>query len=318
MAGLPSIETGYKPEFALGALYQGMNAANADMSAQEELIRQFLANQRDAQMLPRDVAIKDFEANKATAQNTPELLKAFVDSTKAKYDTDIRANELGAAKHPYEMQKVPLFGKRDVDIAGLEAERSHALARLSSGVGDNGLDLGTPLRDDLTARVDELNKLLGNTPQHYADIDKENVKGEWDLKKQRLSNAGSANAASIGANKGQQTAYIQAAAQIAANIRNIDSNLARLDGAEAKNEIMQAILASGGQPTPQNIAQEQNKLKEQYMREKQAYMAQFQAYHKAAGMPVPQESQQPTQQPQSSGDALQAAILAELNKRSLK
>ena len=49
------IETGYKPEFGLGAVYQGFNAANADMSAQEELIKQFLANQREQQMQPLDI-----------------------------------------------------------------------------------------------------------------------------------------------------------------------------------------------------------------------------------------------------------------------
>ena len=55
MAGLAEIDTGYKPEFGLGALYQGMNAANADMSAQEEILRQFLANQREQQMQPLDI-----------------------------------------------------------------------------------------------------------------------------------------------------------------------------------------------------------------------------------------------------------------------
>lgn len=54
MAGLPMIETGYKPEFGLGALYQGFNAANADQSAQEELIKQFLANQHAQVQNPLD------------------------------------------------------------------------------------------------------------------------------------------------------------------------------------------------------------------------------------------------------------------------
>jgi len=49
------IDTGYKPEFSLGALYQGFNAGNADQMAQEELIKQFLANQREQQMQPTDV-----------------------------------------------------------------------------------------------------------------------------------------------------------------------------------------------------------------------------------------------------------------------
>lgn len=51
----PEISTGYKPEFGLGALYQGMNAANVNQSAELELIKQFLANQRETQMQPVDL-----------------------------------------------------------------------------------------------------------------------------------------------------------------------------------------------------------------------------------------------------------------------
>jgi hypothetical protein len=49
---LPTIDTGYKPEFGLGAVYQGFNAANAEQGAELELIKQFLANQREQQMQP--------------------------------------------------------------------------------------------------------------------------------------------------------------------------------------------------------------------------------------------------------------------------
>ena len=37
------ISTGYIPEFALGALYQGMNASNANAQSQEDVLRAFLA-----------------------------------------------------------------------------------------------------------------------------------------------------------------------------------------------------------------------------------------------------------------------------------
>lgn len=58
---LPMIETGYKPEFGLGAMYQGFNAANADQSAELELIKQFLANQHAQVQNPLD--------EQTTAQN---------------------------------------------------------------------------------------------------------------------------------------------------------------------------------------------------------------------------------------------------------
>ena len=52
---LPTIDTGYKPEFGLGAVYQGFNAANAEQGAELELIKQFLANQREQSMQPLDI-----------------------------------------------------------------------------------------------------------------------------------------------------------------------------------------------------------------------------------------------------------------------
>lgn len=74
---LPEISTGYKPEFGLGALYQGFNAGNADMSAQEELLKQFLANQREQQMQPLDVNIRQTESDRATVGRGQDMLDAY-------------------------------------------------------------------------------------------------------------------------------------------------------------------------------------------------------------------------------------------------
>jgi len=48
------ISTGYKPEFTLGGLYHGFNAANAEDLNKEELIKQFLANQHAQVQNPLD------------------------------------------------------------------------------------------------------------------------------------------------------------------------------------------------------------------------------------------------------------------------
>lgn len=86
MAGLPMIETGYKPKFGLGALYQGFNAANADQSAQEELLKQFLANQREQSMQPLDINIRGMESDRATQARSPEMLQAYKDLYLAQRD----------------------------------------------------------------------------------------------------------------------------------------------------------------------------------------------------------------------------------------
>ena len=52
---MQNIETGYKPEFGLGAWFAGENAANTEAANEEDLIKSFLANQREQQMQPIDV-----------------------------------------------------------------------------------------------------------------------------------------------------------------------------------------------------------------------------------------------------------------------
>ena len=73
---LPMIETGYKPEFGLGAVYQGFNAANAEQGAELELIKQFLANQREQSMQPMDVNIKQTESDYATMKRAADYMDA--------------------------------------------------------------------------------------------------------------------------------------------------------------------------------------------------------------------------------------------------
>lgn len=75
--GLSLIDTGYKPEGALGALYQGENAGMQEQNNQLSLIKDFLANRREQQMQPLDIAIRGKEAAQANALNTPELLQRF-------------------------------------------------------------------------------------------------------------------------------------------------------------------------------------------------------------------------------------------------
>ena len=70
------IETGYKPEFGLGAVYQGFNAANTEQGAELELIKQFLANQREQSMQPMDVNIKQTESDYATMKRAADYMDA--------------------------------------------------------------------------------------------------------------------------------------------------------------------------------------------------------------------------------------------------
>ena len=72
------IETGYKPEFGLGAMWAGENAANAEMANQLDFIKQFLANQREQQMQPLDVGVRQWEAAAAQDKMDDPLFRQMV------------------------------------------------------------------------------------------------------------------------------------------------------------------------------------------------------------------------------------------------
>jgi hypothetical protein len=87
------IETGYKPEFGLGAMWAGENAANAEMANQLDFIKQFLANQREQQMQPLDVNIRGMESDRATQARSPDMLQAYKDMYLAQRDTTKAAGD---------------------------------------------------------------------------------------------------------------------------------------------------------------------------------------------------------------------------------
>jgi hypothetical protein len=86
----PQIETGYKPEFGLGALYQGFNAANADQMSEQDILKVFLANQREQQQQPLDTLIKQWEAAHAQDRlNSPEFRNSMLQGYKGLMNSQI-------------------------------------------------------------------------------------------------------------------------------------------------------------------------------------------------------------------------------------
>ncbi len=95
------IETGYKPEFGLGAMWAGENAANAEMANQLDFIKQFLANQREQQIQPLDVRVKDMEASRADVAKSPEMLDAYRRGYLGQADTQEAAGTKAKALLPF-------------------------------------------------------------------------------------------------------------------------------------------------------------------------------------------------------------------------
>lgn len=101
---IPTIDTGYKPEFGLGALYQGYNAANADQSAELELIKQFLANQREQQMQPIDVAQAQQTLDSGKYKTTPEYQTGMRDTISGQGMSNLAAGQTAAGLQPFKQK----------------------------------------------------------------------------------------------------------------------------------------------------------------------------------------------------------------------
>lgn len=101
---LPEISTGYRPEFGLGALYQGFNAANADQMAQEDILKQFLANQREQQIQPIDVQQAQQNLDAGQYKTSPEYQTGMRDTVSGQGMSNLAAGKTAAALQPFKQK----------------------------------------------------------------------------------------------------------------------------------------------------------------------------------------------------------------------
>ena len=175
---LPMIETGYKPEFGLGAMYQGFNAANADQGAELELIKQFLANQHAQVQNPLD--------EQTTAQNLlanhyktdPRYQTGMTDMIEGQGYSNLTAGQTARGLQPFkqaagqaELQtqesKDRLFGNmyRDVERQGdqnLPEKEREAAAQQGFFLAD--------ILSEIDPKFMQQKKLLGMKTESAEDI----------------------------------------------------------------------------------------------------------------------------------------------------
>jgi len=196
------ISTGYKPEFTLGGLYHGFNAANAEDMSQEEILKQYLLNQREQQMQPLDIEKarltnqgigfdmpgKQLVAEQAELQRTPAMLQGFIDSKQAGYDETNRKNEIGFAMHPEALRQAPI--KAEVDR--LSTQRMQDVARLDDVIskgfvldpntGDR-VDIPQGTLNTLKKQREDLVAQQGSTADLFGKMRVESLKGQLDIDK---------------------------------------------------------------------------------------------------------------------------------------
>lgn len=128
----PQIETGYKPEFGLGALYQGFNAANADQMSEQDILKAFLANQREQQQQPLDTLIKQWDAAHAQDKlNSPEYRNAMLQGYMGQMNSQIAAGKKA-------------MGTVDSEIPAVNQENANRLFMGKTLADWNKLRLGNP------------------------------------------------------------------------------------------------------------------------------------------------------------------------------
>jgi hypothetical protein len=134
------ISTGYKPEFTLGGLYHGFNAANAEDLNKEELIKQFLANQHAQVQNPLDeqTSAQNLLINQHKAD--PRYGAAQIGIQEGQRDTQTAAGKLKQALLPQEITT----GKQELahkEAIGTLLSRLDEMKRGGGGTGQVGFPM---------------------------------------------------------------------------------------------------------------------------------------------------------------------------------
>ena len=124
---MQNINTGYTPEFGLGAFFAGQNAANTQAANEEELARLFLANRREQAMQPLDIQRKqlempgyEYEAALAKAKRSdPNYISKVLQGYIGQMDSQIAAGRGAMATEPSKTAAAIQQNKNTLSEAGL-------------------------------------------------------------------------------------------------------------------------------------------------------------------------------------------------------
>lgn len=158
---IPTIDTGYKPEFGLGALYQGFNAANSDQASELELIKQFLANQREQQMQPIDVSQAQQNLTAGQYKTTPEYQTGMRDIISGQGMSNLAAGQTAAGLQPF-VQKAE---QAQLENAFGQQQNLAKIQEIDNALNDTEATFQPGVRDKLlAARISLINRFK-ETPE---------------------------------------------------------------------------------------------------------------------------------------------------------
>lgn len=141
------IETDYRPNFGLGAYYQGINAANAKQLTEEDILKAFLANQKEQNEQPLDLMIKQWQAAHAQDQmNDPEYRKSMLDGYMGQMKTQIANGKKATETVASEIPAINQDNKNKFEVAKLLEQFRNS--QLGQNQPTSSYEQPTPLQGD--------------------------------------------------------------------------------------------------------------------------------------------------------------------------
>ena len=132
-----AIETGYKPEGALGALYQGYNAADAQSMNELDMIKQYLANQKQEQLNPIEVAQAQQTLDSGAYKTRPEYQNAMTDIQVGQGMSNLAAGTTAKGLQPFKQKTEQMdLERQQGELRNLS--QIQMIDDALSGTGDNG------------------------------------------------------------------------------------------------------------------------------------------------------------------------------------
>lgn len=169
---MQNVQTGYIPEFGLGAVYAGQNAADTQTSNQLDILKAFLANQREQQIQPLDVQVKQWDAASAQDKlNDPEyrewLRKGYIGQMQSQDAAGNTAQVLAPFKQKAEQTQLENDYKRNNVLGTLMDIDS----KLNQGGSPDEQGNIVPFTDQDKSVLGKLRQRhieqLANTPEFY-------------------------------------------------------------------------------------------------------------------------------------------------------
>lgn len=288
------ISTGYIPQFGLGALYQGFNAANADRLNEEEVLKAFLQNQKEQAEAPLNQIIKTWEAKQAQGKiDDPEYLSKVLEGYKGQMNSQIAAGRKGMGTVDSDIY----FTNRDNMVKGKQSDLLYQYideqlgtnyqepTPLEGSNGQMGFNFGSAsnalknpnlteqqkqlILKDATSRGEnplqnfsKVRDALVNTPKHLQRMEEIAQSGTNMMNVQGLRNEGAINAARLRAQQiakdPKETEVIAHALLVASgSIPATPEEFAAAQRLLETRTTMKVIERSAGQQQGINIAETQ-------------------------------------------------------------